>query len=438
MTDTLFPLPPEEARADARLAAPPRVQQPNRAQLEFRPVDLESLLPPEHRARIVWAFVEGLELAALYAKIRAVEGGAGRPAIDPRILIALWLYATVEGVGSARAIERLCEQHDAYRWIAGGVGVNYHTLADFRVAHVEVLDQLLTTSVATLLAEGLVQLTRVAQDGMRVRASAGAASFRRRARLETCLAEATAQVAALKQEVHDDPGATTRRQEAARHRAGRERQERVAKALAQLPELEAKKRTAADKAQVRASTTDPEARVMKMADGGFRPAYNGEFATTPGTQVIVGVAATNEGSDQGELVPMVEQLDERYGQRPADLLVDGGFASHDAIEQVTARGCTVYAPVPKPKDPTRERYDGRPGDSAAVKAWRERMGTVEAQTIYKDRAATAECVNALARQRGLQQFLVRGLTKVHAVLLWFALAHNLMRSVALRAAAVSA
>ena len=414
------------------------MQRPNRAQLEFRPVDLESLLPADHRARIVWAFVEGLDLAALYAKIRAVEGGAGRPAIDPRILMALWLYATVEGVGSARAIERLCEQHDAYRWIAGGVSVNHHTLADFRVAHVEVLDELLTASVAALLAEGLVQLTRVAQDGMRVRASAGAASFRRRARLESCLAEATAQVAALKQEVHDDPGATTRRQEAARQRAVRERQERVAKALAQLPELEAKKRTAADKEQVRASTTDPEARVMKMADGGFRPAFNGEFATTPGTQVIVGVAATNVGSDRGEMVPMVEQLNERYGQRPAEMLVDGGFASHDAIEEVTARGCTVYAPVPKPKDATRDRYERRPGDSAAVQAWRARMATVEAQTMYKDRAATAECVNALARQRGLQQFLVRGLTKVKAVLLWFALAHNLMRSVALRAAAVPA
>ena len=152
----------------------------------------------------------------------------------------------------------------------------------------------------------------------------------------------------------------------------------------------------------------------------------------------MGVAATNEGSDKGELVPMVNQLDERYGQRPAEMLVDGGFASHDAIEEVTASGCTVYAPVSKPKDPMRERYAGRPGDSAAVKAWRERMGTVAAQTIYKDRAATAECVNALARQRGLQQFLVRGLVKVKAVLLWFALAHNLMRSVALRAATVSA
>lgn len=440
MTDILFPLPPAEvARDDSSSVAAPRVQRPNRAQLEFRPVDLESLLPADHRARIVWEFVEGLDLSALYAEIRAVEGSAGRPAIDPAILMALWLYATLDAVGSARAIERLCEQHDAYRWIAGGVSVNYHTLADFRVEHAEVLDRLLTTSVATLMAEGLVELTRVAQDGIRVRASAGAASFRRRERLETCLADATAQVEALKQEVHDDPGATARRQEAARHRAARERQERVAKALAQLPEIEAKKRGAAAKAQARASTTDPEARVMKMADGGFRPAFNGEFATDTGTQIIVGVDATNAGSDLGELVPMVEQLAGRYGQVPAEMLVDGGFASHEAIEQVSVPeiGCTVYAPVPKPKDPTRDRYQACPGDREAVGAWRERMGTAEAQTIYKERAATAECVNALARNRGLRQFLVRGLPKVKAVLLWFALAHNLMRSVALRSTAAA-
>ena len=436
MTDTLFPLPPAAVpSADAAPVAVPRVQRPDRTQLEFRPVDLESLLPADHRARIVWDFVQGLDLSVLYGEIRAVEGGAGRPAIDPAILMALWLYATLDGVGSARAIERLCEQHDAYRWIVGGVSVNYHTLAEFRVAHGEVLDTALTTSVATLMAEGLVELKRVAQDGIRVRAHAGAASFRRRERLKACLAEATAQVAALKQEVHDDPGATARRQAAARERAARERQERVAQALAQLPEIEAKKR-GDETGQARASTTDADARVMKMADGGFRPAFNGEFATDTATQVIVGVDATNVGSDLGALVPMVEQLGGRYEQVPAEMLVDGGFASHEAIAQVAGPeyGCTVYAPVRKPKDPTRERYHARPGDSEAVGAWRARMGTAEAQAIYKERAATAECVNALARNRGLRQFLVRGLPKVKVVLLWFALAHNLMRSVALRAA----
>ena len=243
MTDTLFPLPPPSADANkAETPEEPRVLRPNREQLQLRAVDLEGLLPADHRARVVWQFVMGVDLGPLYAQIRAVEGHSGRPAIDPAILMALWLYATLEGVGSARAIARLCEEHDAYRWICGGVGVNYHTLADFRVEPGDYLDGLLTSSVASLLAEGLVTLTRVAQDGVRVRATAGAASFRRRERLAQYLAEATEQVEALRAEVHDDPAATARRQEAARQRAATELRQRVEKALAQLPEVEAKKK----------------------------------------------------------------------------------------------------------------------------------------------------------------------------------------------------
>lgn len=429
----------EAPRIDASVKDEPRVLRPNRTQLELRPVDLEGLLPAGHRARIVWDFVEGLDLGPLYAQIRAVEGHAGRPAIDPSILMALWLYATVEGVGSARAIARLCEAHDAYRWICGGVAMNYHTLADFRVAHGEYLDAQLTTSVATLMAEGLVELTRVAQDGVRVRASAGAASFRRRGRLETCLAEATAQVEALRRELDDDPGATTRRQAAARQRAAEERRERVRKALAQLPEIEAKKK-ADEKDKARVSTTDPEARVMKMADGGFRPAFNAQFATATAAQLIVGVDVSNAGSDLGQLAPMAEQLRERYGQAPAEMLVDGGFAAHEDLIAVARPevGCTVYAPVPAPRDPTRDPHQPRPGDPEAIAQWRQRMGTAAAKTIYKERAATSECVNAIARNRGLRQFLVRGLAKAKAVLLWFALAHNLMRAMALRRAAQGA
>src|SRR3989338_8802370 len=207
MNDTLFDPPsPEAPREQPAVKPEPRLQRPNRAQVELRPVDLEGLLPADHRARIVWDFVEGLDLEPLHAEIKAVEGHAGRPPIDPAILMALWLYATVEGVGSARAVARLCEEHDAYRWLCGGVSVNYHTLADFRVQPVESLDRLLTTSVATLMSEGLVTVTRVAQDGVRVRANAGAASFRRRRRLEESLAEAQAQLEALRQELHDDPG----------------------------------------------------------------------------------------------------------------------------------------------------------------------------------------------------------------------------------------
>jgi transposase len=331
MNDTLFELPnPEASRQQPAVKTEPRLQRPNRAQIELRPVDLEGVLPTDHRARVVSEFVEGWDLAPFYAEIMAVEGHAGRPPIDPAILMALWLYATVEGVGSARAIARLCEEHDAYRGLWGGVSVNHHTLADFRVQPVEPLDGRLTTSVATLMAERLVTLTRVAQDGVRVRASAGAASFRRRPRLEASLAAAEAQVEALRRELHDDPSATTRRQAAARQRAAAARRQRVAKALEQLPGIEAKKK-ATERGQARASTTDPEARVMKMADGGFRPAFNSPLATDTAAQVIVGVDVNNVGSDLGQLAPMTEQLQARYGRAPAEMLVDGGFAKHDDI-----------------------------------------------------------------------------------------------------------
>jgi transposase len=375
--------------------------------------------------------VEGLDVTPLYERIQAVEGEAGRSATDPKILLALWLYATLETVGAARALNRLCTAHIAYQWLCGGVPMNYHTLADFRTAHGAFLDTLLTQGVAALMAEGLVELERVAQDGVRVRASAGAASFRRRKTLEACLAEAEAQVRTLRAELEADPGATTARQRAARERAARERQARVAQALAHLPALEAKKKPD-ERPKARASTTDPEARVMKMADGGYRPAYNLQFAADTASQVIVGVDATNAGTDHGQLAPMVAQVEERHQQPPAAMLVDGGFATKEDIAAVSDR-TTVYAPVQKPKDPTRDPHAPLPTDTPAVAAWRQRMGTPEAQAIYKERAATAECVNAQARNRGLRQLCVRGLAKVRVIALWYALAHNLMRAFALGA-----
>lgn len=420
---------------EARPAA--RVVSPNRDQIELRPVDLESLLPADHRARLVWDFVTRLDLTPLYAGIGSVEGSGGRPATDPRIMMALWLYATLEGVGSARALDRLCDEHDAYRWICGGVGVNYHTLADFRVAHTAFLDHLLTTSIASLMATGAVTLERVAQDGVRVRASAGAASFHRRSKLEQLLEEATEQVHALKKELHDDPAATSRRRQAARRRAAEDRQKRVEEALSQLPDVEAKKK-ADEKDQARVSTTDPDARVMKMADGGFRPAYNGQFATDTATQLIVGIAVSNGGSDQGRLSPMVDQLCDRYGKCPAETLVDGGYNTLADIDLATRMGTTVYTPVPKPKDASRDPHEPLPSDTERVAEWRRRMGTHAAKSIYRERAATAECVNALARNRGLRQFLVRGLAKAKAVLLWFALAHNVLRTATLPAATAEA
>jgi transposase len=433
MNETLFPIPdPEEKIEPAPVKGAPRLVLPNRAQMELRAVDLESLLPPDHPARGVWEFVESLDLSPLYAKVQAVEGVAGRPAIDPRIYLALWLYATIEGVGSARALERLTQQHDAYRWILGGVSVNHHSLSDFRVQHAEYLDGVLTQSVAVLMEQDLVQLNRVSQDGTRVRASAGAASFRRRASLERCLQEAREQVECLRKELEENPEATSRRQAAARQRGAEDRRRRVEAALAQMSQAEAKK-PAGEKDKARVSTTDAEARVMKMGDGGFRPAYNAQFAVDTETQIVVGVAVSNSGSDQGLLVPMLEQLDQRYGRIPSEALVDGGFAGLKDIEKASELGTQIYAPVAKPKDPTRDPSVPLATDSAVIAQWRQRMGTPEAKEIYKQRAATVECVNAQARNRGLQRLLVRGLEKARAILLWFAIAHNVVRSLSLGA-----
>ena len=374
----------------------------------------------------------------MYAAIKVREGGVGRSAIAPQILLALWLYAILDGVGSARQLSRLVLEHDAYRWISGGVQVNHHSLSDFRVAHGAALDELLSTSVAALMSAGAVKLERVAQDGVRVRADAGAASFRRKASLQDNLELARARVRELKDQLDADPAQDSRRKTAAQQRAKREMEQRVQQALDRLPELEDIKRRNGGKAEARASTTDAEASVMKMADGGFRPAYNAQFASDCDAQVIVGVELSTSGSDMAQLAPMVEQVEQRVGQVPAQWLVDGGYPAHEQLDAVQHK-TEVYAPVPEPravkdsegKLAAADKHQPKPDDSPAVAQWRQRMAGDEAQEIYKLRAATAECVNAQARNRGLQRLPVRGRAKARCVVLLFALAHNLMRTVKL-------
>ena len=403
-----------------------RIVEAERQQVELRVFHLDGTIPGDHPVRAIWAFVEGVDLSGFYEESKSLEGRAGRPAIDRKILLALWLYGTIEGVGSARALDRLSKEHVVYQWICGGVGVNYHTLADFRVRHEEAMDDLLTQSVASLMTEGLVELKRVAQDGMKVRASAGASSFRRKKTLRECLKQAKEQVQTLRRELEEDPGAATRREQRARERAARDRADRVKKALERARELEKEKPKKKDKEAVRASTTDPQARVMKMGDGGWRPAYNVQLATDTPSQIIVGVEVTNQGNDQGQIEPMIDQLQERYEVAPAETLVDGGYTAHADLEAVAGR-TTVYAPVPKPRDPGIDPHRPKATDSPAIAEWRKRMKTARAKRIYKERAATAECVNAQARNRGLIRVLVRGIEKVRAVALLYALAHNLKR-----------
>ncbi len=435
---TLFELPP----AEDRIPAPPtrleeaRVLRPVREQLQWVARDLEAAIAPEHPARSIWDVLENLDLSAFYGAIKAVVERPGRPTTDPQVLLALWLLATTEGVGSARRLDQLCGEHDAYRWLCGGVPINYHMLSDFRVAHQGALDDLLTQIVASLMAAGAVTLERVAQDGMRVRASAGASSYRREERLIGCQEEARAQVARLaKEREHLGPG-VSRREQRARERAGQERKERVAQALEYLPQAQAAKenqqqnRSIAQRVRVsapRTSTTDPEARVMKMPDGGFRPAFNVQLATDAASGVIVGVNVVNT-ADSGQAAPMEEQVAVRTGEHPKNYLMDGGFATREDVTTLEKRGVTVYAPVRLPRNkPEEERYQHRYGDSPEVDRWRQRMATEEAKVVYRVRSATAEWANAQVRQHGVSQFTVRGLAKATTVMTMVAVAHNLLR-----------
>lgn len=440
---------PDQAAPDRLGGALPRLRTVERRQVELRAVSLEALVAADHRVRLVWRFVEGLDLSPLYAGIKAVEGRPGHPPADPRILVALWLYATVAGIGSARALARLCVEHLAFQWLCGGVGMNHKTLADFRVGHGPVLEGLLVDSFAALLKTGVASLDRVAQDGMRVRASAGAASFRRHSSLQACHRRAKADVERLRRELDADPGAGGRRRAAARKRAAEDRERRVADALAIAQALHAEqqerarkraeraaKKGAADGGETsakapepekepRVSTTDAEARVMKMADGGFRPAYNVQFAADTKSGAVAGLSVDNLGSDMGKMAPMSDALATAYGTRPPQHLADGGFAKLKDIEALTRAGVVTYVPVPAPRDESRDRHAPRPDDPPEVAGWRRRMATAAAKAIYKERAATAEWVNAQARNRGLTKFIVRGIDRVEAVAAWHALAHNM-------------
>lgn len=424
---------PETAGAQAPTAAGEvRLREPERDQIALRVVDIDSLIGLEHPARVIWAYVEKLDLSELEAAIKAREHRPGQAPPSPRLLLALWLYATSEGVGSARALARLCESHDAYRWLCGGVSLNYHGLAAFRSGHGALLDRLLTENVATLSTAGVIDLDEVVQDGMRVRASAGAASFRRRKKLHKELKKAERLVARLKQESDDDPDASNRRIRQARERAARERGERVAKALERMAELEAERarRAKINQNQVkkqgapRASTTDPEARVMKMPDGGFRPAYNCQLGTVAGGQIVVDADAVAMGSDRGLIRPMLDRIERRYSRQPKRHLVDGGFNKHADTEWAAERGIRIYGPPARSKHMT-DPYAPRAKDGAGVAAWRRRMKSPHGKSVYK-RRALGECINARFRGWNLHQFTVRGRAKVTAVLHLFALANNIL------------
>ena len=424
-----------------------RVMRPDRAQTRWDYIDLEGLLTLDHRARVVWRFVEGLDLSELYDEIKSREGEAGRPAADPAVLLALWLYATVEGVGSARELDRLVERDVAYRWIAGGVPVNYHGLADFRVWHLAVLDRLLTESATALIKEGLVSLEEIAVDGTKVRASASKASFKTETKLMRIEAAVAARLAELKAEISSDPEASSRRRRAARERAARDIEERAARARKALEQIKAEKaerakrhaKDEAKKTEPKASLSDAEARNMKFADGAIRPGYNAQIAVAPQQGVIMSIEMTDRRNDAGLAAPMIDDLVRRYGQVPERLLVDTNYATVEDIAALTdhpAGRMTIYAPPPTERTDIspaalRNRLSKRRREPDSVKDWRNRMASAAGQAVYRLRKLI-ERVNADRKNHGFGYLPVRGLIKAKAVALMHALAHNLIAAQRLR------
>jgi len=442
--DELFRDLPEQEVPQAAGRGAPRLRHPERHQVGFELAALDDLVAEDHPVRTVWQFVETmLDLGELTEAVKSREGAAGHPAASPQLMMALWLWATVDGVGSARQLDKLCRQHLAYRWLCGGVSMNYHSLSDFRVAHGALLERLLADGVAALVAAGLVKLDLLAQDGIKVRAAAGASSFRRRGRLELLAQAAHHRVKRLGGELDADPAVSDQGKRAAQERGAREQAERIEAAGKRMQELEAerKRREKTNKAEVakqkepRASTSDPEARVMKMADGGFRPAYNMQLVSAPRGQVIVTVGVDTSGSDRGLARPTLEELRAK-GIDPLDYLVDGGFTKNEDIEWGHANGVRLWCPPGQTKHGT-DPYAARADDGPGVADWRQRMASEAGKALYKERAK-AECPNAWGRRMGLSRLLVRGKEKARTILLWFALAHNMLRTFALRCAAGAA
>jgi transposase len=399
----------------------------------------------------VWSFVEGLDLGWFYDRIKARGETPGRPATDPRILLALWLYATADGIGSARALDRLCMHHTIYRWICGGVGVNHTMLSAFRLDSGEFLDGLLTRSLAALMEEGLITLDEVITDGTKIRAAASRSSMRRRETLTELEAKARTRVAELKQELEVDSVAGERRLSKRRLSAAEDRARRVAAALAKRPatadvekdQTEGKESPDGGKSgkkpqEERVSTTDPDAPLMRMADGAVRPAYNVQVTSACG--FVVAIEPMERRNDRGLAPAMVAQIERRCGKPPSRLLADvGAMTAADIVGFAdTHPAMQVFSPPPACKETSKPeskaRYErNRAAEPQCLRDWRARMESEVGQAIYKRRSNT-EHVHARMKNRGFGRMVVRGLRKVHIVCMLHAIAHNLIWAISRRAA----
>lgn len=406
---------------------------PERLQVEMRVAALDDMIAEDHQVRFIWEFVNKLNLSKILNKIKSVENGPGRSATDPRIFLSLWILAIIEGIGSARTIERYCEEHLAFKWICGGVSVNYHSISDFRANHGEELDNLLTESVAILIHKGLVNLKRVSQDGMKVKAHAGKGSFHREPTLKDSLKIAKEQLIALNKELEGSLSDYSERIKAAKRKVAEQRVSKIQDSINELEKYrqqkektlikERKKLSESVKQEMRTSTTDPECRKMQMNNKGYSPAYNIQFATDHKNRAIVGFDVTNNASDYGQLSCMLEQIQNRYDRNPDEILADSGYFSHADIEKASKIGKNTLLYVP-PRNP--DSYLTTKGKSKVIIDLEQRMINPLVKTMYKERASTAEWTNATNRNRGLWRFCVIGLKKVKAVVCLFAITHNML------------
>lgn len=421
----------------------PRLLEASRNQVEMQITSLNDLVYEDHPVRSIWSYVERIDLSKYLNNIQSCEGTAGRPAIDPKILVALWMYAIIEGLGSARVLARYTKEHVGFKWICGNVAIERRTISDFRINNNELFDDMLAQGVAILVDAGAVTLKEIAQDGIRVKAAASKSSFRNKKSLKKLYIEAKERVNFLKKELEEDPAQCFNRQKATKLKAAEARKNKIDVARKKLQETvkdidktreryRKKKLTEEEKENhIRTSPTEPEARIMKLPDGSFHPAYNFQYSVDTSSNVIVGVDVVAIGSDGGLMLPMFNQLKQRYKQIPERYLVDGGFKNHKDIEELSKEGCSVYMPVQNAVKGKKidNAHQPRRYDSEQIKEWRIRMAQTEAKAIYRKRASTVELVNANHRRRGLKRLVVKGLEKAKGMALLMALVHNFTQGI---------
>src|SRR5208282_4035144 len=341
----------------------PLIRHVNRKQMSWRAVDVEPLISEDHPAKAIWTLVGRLNLSAFYQAIESSTEEGGRPAIDPQLLISLWVYAYSEGIGSARELARRCEFDPAFQWLTGLEEVNYHTLADFRVEKQQELDELFTQVLAALSKEGLITLEQVMQDGTKIKALASSRSFHRQGTIQGHLERARQRVAEMGDRRNEESNSKTRK---AQESARREQQERLESALEELQKLQERKSGEKAKNETRVSTSDSQARVMKHSDGGLSPSYNAQISTDAAHGLIVGVAVTQDANDSAQLLPAVDRVEQRLEKTPQQLVADGGYTTRDNIEKMAGREIDFVGSMQWENVPSGTNTPGRLPPSAFV------------------------------------------------------------------------